>query len=244
MVQLDYESPDPRNRAARFARIKNRLVSVALAIGSLVVFAFGLIALQGRTMASTMFGDGFFAIVFAAIPAIIGFPILIGIAFLLRWVAERILKRPLRSRRYWPWLMPAVLGLGCVAGSFLLDRSPRKLLRDFPNMAAPASLSNFQYWWITLPGDSLYILRFDIDPAQFNGLLANHQFVQDSDAMDIREALKNDFPAGLVGSNIQMPRSPVITVYKFSTEGPPGLPHIIDVYTTADRHEVLVCGDN
>jgi hypothetical protein len=195
-------------------------------------------------MASTMFGDWFFAIALAAVPVIVGFPILVGVGFLLRWIVEGTLHRPLRRRRYWPWLAPALFGLGCAAASFLLYRTPRGILRDFPKIEMPASLSNFKCWRLTLPGDSLYILRFDINPTDFNKLLANHKFVQDSNAFDVHEALKGDFPVGLVGSNMQLPQASLAVVYKFSTESPPGLPHILEVYTTADRHEILICGDN
>jgi hypothetical protein len=220
------------------------LQSAVVASGPFFAFAFGLFALEGRTLASTLFGDVFFAVAFSIIPVVVGFPILVGIGFLVRLIAERLLKRRIPGRTYAPCLIPAVLGVACVGGSFLLDRSPRKLFHDYLNTDPPASLSNFQYWWDTLPGDTLYVFSFDLAPSDFNKLLANHQFVEDSNPEDIRQALKENFPTGLPGLNIQLPQAPLIIMYKYSTENPPGLPHIINVFTTEKRHQVVICGDN
>jgi hypothetical protein len=221
------------------------LKSAAIGTGSLFIFAFGLFAREGRTLASTMLGDVFFAAAFSIFYCVIAFPILVFVGFLLRLVLERLLKRQLPRRRYAPWLIPAVLGVGCLASSFLFDRSPRTLFRYYVNLDPPASMFGFQCWWITLPGDSLYILRFDMDPSEFNKLLVNHSFVQESNPEEIREALAQDFPTGLVGSNIQLPAAPLSVVYRYSRrDNLQELPHIVDVFATADRHQVVICGDN
>ena len=44
----------------------------AVAISGLLIFAFGLFALNGRSLASTLFGDVFFAVAFSLIPGVIG----------------------------------------------------------------------------------------------------------------------------------------------------------------------------
>jgi hypothetical protein len=223
---------------------RTRLGSGVVAISSLLLFAFGLFAIEGRALASTLFGDVFFAIAFSIIPFVIGCPILIGIGFLIRSIAERFLHRRIAGRKYMPWLIPAVIGLGCVAGSFLQNRSSRKLFHDFLNIDSPSSVSNFQYWWVTLPGDALYVFSFEIDPTEFDKLLANRQFIEDSDPENIGQALKIMVRPGQFGMNIQLPHATLIKMYKSSTEGPPGVPHTINVFTTEDRRQVVICGDN
>jgi hypothetical protein len=69
-------------------------------------------------------------------------------------------------------------------------------------------MSGFQYWWDTLPGDSLYVFSFEVDPSEFNKLLANHSFVQSSNPDYIGMQHRDNF-LGLrwAGMNIQLPRS-------------------------------------
>jgi hypothetical protein len=115
----------------------SRLQIAAIALSSALILDFGLFALWARTCTSTLFGNVLFSAAFSIIYSVLAFPILIGVGFLLRWTADRLLKRPLSGRTYIPWLIPAVLGIGCFACSFLQDRSPRTLFRNFLNMDPP-----------------------------------------------------------------------------------------------------------
>lgn len=137
-----------------------------------------------------------------------------------------------------------MVGLIGVVCSFLQDRSAAKLFGDYLNLKPPASVSNFHYWWTTLPGDSLFVFSFKLNPADFNKLLTNHAYVADSDPQDIAQELKDNFPRGLVGSSIQTPAVPVVVVFKYSKQDPTGLPHIVDVFATQARDQIVICGDN
>jgi len=238
-VKLEYAGASTRESG--IIKLRRFFGRSARVIISLFILFFGLFAWSGRSLASSLFGDPFFAVAFSLIPVGFGFPILVAIGFALRWIIEKVLKRPLPRRTYVPWLVPVILGLGCLAAAYLQDRSPRKLFADRLQITPPASLTNFDYWWTTLPGDSLYIFSFRLDPSQFNQLLANHPFVKDSDPQDIQQQLTSDIPPF---SGVRLPSVLLTTVYKYSTENPPGLPHIIDVFTTQARDQVVICGDN
>src|ERR1700683_2778483 len=144
----------------------------------------------------------------------LGFPVLIIFGFLSRFIVEKLRRQPLPGRKYLPWLVPAVIGLVGVICSFVLqDRSAAKLFGDYLNLTPPASVSNFQYWWTTVPGDSLFAFSFKLNPADFNKLLASHVYVADSDPRDIAQELRDNLPRGLVGSSIQIPHAPFVVVY-------------------------------
>lgn len=234
---------DPTSRA-RGRRWGSLLRFAAVATGSLLVFAFGLFAWNARFLSSSIFGDPFFAAAFSIIPLLLGFPVLMVFGFLSRFIVEKFRKKPLPVRKYLPWLLPALIGLIGVVCSFLQDRSATKLFGDYLSIKPPASVSNFQYWWTTLPGDSLFAFSFKLNPADFNKLLTNHAYVADSDPQNIAQELKDNLPRGLVGSSIQTPAAPIVVVYKYSKQDPTGLPHIVDVFVTQGRDQIVICGDN
>jgi hypothetical protein len=176
---------------------RNSIAPVGVAIISLLIYASGFIVYNARTLASAILDDALLAAAFSIIPVVIGFPLLVATSYLVRWIAETAIRRSLPYREYALLLAPSVIGVVCLTVSVLQDRSPRKLLREFINTDAPPSVSNFEYWWRTLPGDSLYVLSFKVNPTEFNKLLANHSFVEDFDPEHIREALRGYFHANL-----------------------------------------------
>jgi hypothetical protein len=242
-IQLQYAIPILRESG--FVKLRRFLGHAARAVASFCVLFFGLSILVGRPLASDMFsGPLFFAAVSSLIPAVLGFPVLIGVGFISRWIVEKVLKRPLPRRAYVPWLVPALVGLACFAATFLQDRSPQRLFTDRLHIAAPASVTNFDCFWTTLPGDSVYIFSFKINPSEFHQLLVNHPFVQDTDRYEVRQQLSSDI-SPMFG--VRLPPVSLTTVYTYSTAStgnPPSLPQIIDVYTNPAHDQVVIYGDN
>jgi len=238
-VKLDYASKE--NSLARW---QGFVESAGYAFLSLLILGFGLFALGNRLFSSSIFGDDpFFALAFSVICGALAFPLFIVIGFGGRRLAEKRLKRRFRQRGLVPWMAPVLGGLACFIAALCQSQSPASLFPDRLGAAPPASLSNFQYWSAIGPGDSMYAFSFKIDPAEFSKLLAVRAFAKDSNPRDIGQHLNFDLPPGW-DCSIGIPAAPLTTLYKYSTENPPGLPHIVDIYTTARRDEVLICGDN
>jgi hypothetical protein len=240
---LDYQSTT--TKTASSGKWRAFLNSLPLAVASLILFATGPIVLLGRVLASDLLSETtFIAAMFSIVVIAIGFPILVAIGFILRPAIEKSLGRQFSHRRFVPWLVPVFAAVICILASLFQDRSTRTLFHNRLNLAPPASLSNFKYWWATLPGDSLFAFSFSANPADFDKLLTNHTYVLDTDPQDIQNELRSNVPPNFVGSDLQLPSNPIVAVYKYSMEDGTGLPHIVDVFTTQKQDEVVIGGDN
>jgi hypothetical protein len=243
-IVLDYGSGGRAGRTAAMRRLRAICHFVAIVVGSLLLFVSGAFAANGRTISSGMFDDYFFAAALSVMDTVVAFPVLVGLGFLIRWIAEKRRRRPLPMRKYMPWAVPSVVGVVALCASFSFSRSPSKLLPEFTGINPPASLSNFQYWWDTLPGDSVYVFSFTIDPADFQKLLVNRSFTENSDPRYITQELLQNFCRNLPGQNVPLPASRLVKLYKHEKDDPSGLSHVVDIFTTADRRQIVICGDN
>ncbi len=110
-------------------------------------------------------------------------------------------------------------------------------------MEPPASISNLQVWWATLPGDSLFGFRFQIKPGDFVKLLGGRHFdvvPHELIPSEVEYKVQN-----LSSLGMPQPLAPLTVAFQYSVDGPPpGLPHIVEIFANDDRSQIVVYGDN
>jgi hypothetical protein len=220
------------------------------AIVSLLCFLFGAFANCASGMGSNLLAGapmaGAMTLFFLPI-LLVAFPVVVGLGFGLRAIIEVYGKRRLPARTIFPWSLPVVLGLVGAAPA-VWYYSPATVYHGFVGDPVPKSLADFHYWWQQVPGDDEYILRFKIDPKEFDGILSHHHFEKTIGAEQVRAALdKEDCALGdyrrSPGAFFSLPAEPLVQMYRFYADDN-GLPRIMNVYTNAARDTVVVFGDN
>jgi hypothetical protein len=229
---------DPKNVSRAMTAAKIALIGTA----SLLVFASGVYVNVAMASASSIRAGGWIAGAFTLVYVIVGFPLLVVIGFLVRFIGEWVLRRRLPFRAAFPWLIPMLLGVAGFATAFS-DRSPQTVYRVFLDEDAPGSLSSFQYWWTTVPGDQPFVFSFKLDPSEFNKIISRHGFIEDSDPDHIRDALHANFPSGMPGFHLSLPEMPLTKMYTFSDPPTTASQRFLYVLTTERRDTVVVCGD-
>ena len=98
-----------------------------------------------------------------------------------------------------------------------------------------------------LPGDNVFVLKFDLDPAEFGKLLARHKFKETSDkhkiAEGIREYFQSDGRSLAPGLDISLPKQTLVTMYHFE-QNEPGLAHYENIFTNRMHSVAIITGDN
>jgi len=216
--------------------------SAVVAFVAFLVCWLGLYAKIGLQLSSQLFGCPFFGGIFSLINVVVVFPIAVLVGFVVRLIAEFIMRRPMPARIVIPWLVPILFGLFAGATSYL-GRSPPVLFERFLDTPMPASVTGFEYWWTTAPGDVPFGLKFTINPRDFNKLLAGHEFIEMTRRDEIKMELGNWFNGGYFSPQIALPTSPLTHLYKHENAPGQGTPVIIVVLTTDRWDEVIVCGD-
>jgi len=229
---------------ARLRPIKKTLLLAALSLLSFAIVAFFDLALSAGSNIQS--GTGM-ALLFELFALPMFFPPLVGFGFLLRWVAERLLGHPIPRRNAVPWCLPTVAAIIGIA-SVLRQRLPGTAYHDWVSDKMPTSISNFQNWWQVLPGDTIFIVSFKINPSEFDQVLTRHQFQETTDSAQIQHQLldywdEKGSPRGL-GLHIFLPNSPLVHLYSYSETDSNSQPHMMYVLTNQPRDTVLVIGDN
>ncbi|CAN5391838.1 hypothetical protein BH10PLA1_BH10PLA1_19840 [soil metagenome] len=214
-----------------------------LAVIAFGMFWCGFFVNTSLKLSSQLFGAAFFAALFTTINVAFGFPIAMLAGFVIRWLAEKILRRPMPARIVLPWIIPIGVGLVACAMSFS-GRSGSALFQRFLDTAMPPSVTGIEYWWTTAPGDVPFALKFKIDPRDFKKLLVGHTFTEIKDREERKMELNRWFPsAGFFSPSVTLPALPLTRHFKYENEPGEHTPIIINVFTTDQWNEVIVCGD-
>jgi hypothetical protein len=196
-----------------------------------------------RDLESDLLGNWFFAVGFALIPAVCGFILLVLVALLARLVLVKLLHRPLQHPASRPLIAPLAVGVVIACVPLLQDRSITRLFHSYLGVGVPSSVHDFHYWWGTLPGDSEFVFKFKINPAEFDRLLACRQFARVTDRSQVDDAAGEVAAIFRNRQDLAIPGH-VPLIYEFNSQSPPGLPHIVKIFPSDNRDEVLIYGDN
>jgi len=223
--------------------MRAKLLSAILYIGAFIWLLSAIALYNERDLESDLPGNWFFAVGFALIPAVCGFIFLLLVAFLARLVLVKLLHRPLQHPASRPLIAPLAAGVVIACAPLFQDRSITRLFHSYLGVGAPSSVHDFHYWWGTLPGDSEFVFKFKISPAEFDRLLACRQFVQVTERTQIEDATREVTDIVRNGQDLAVPVH-VPLIYEFNSESPTGLPHIVKMFPSDNRDEVLIYGDN
>ncbi len=225
------------------SRLTSRLVSVAVYSFSLLTLIVAIALYIQRTLASDLSEHWPLAAGFAVIPALAAFLVLLAVGQATRKFIEKRLSRQLRHPLARLWVAPMFSSVVIVAISQLQDRSTNTLFQERLRIAAPPSMHDFHYWWGTLPGDAEFVFKFKIDSTDFEQLLAGKQFLQSigTDALD--DAARESASVRKKRPDLALPDR-FSTAYRFESSSPVESHKIVIVYTTTDRNDVLIYGDN
>lgn len=222
---------------------KNLLIAItSLVCFTSVSFIFWALSLGSNILA----GEGMASVVTLFLVPMT-FPTAAAIGYLLRFIAERLFRRKFSGWDIIPWVFPVAL---CIIGIAveLAYRSESAVYHNFVADDLPPSLSNFQYWWQQVPGDCLFVVRFNLNPSEFDKILSRRKFEETADADEMSTALHvyyaPDGSPGFKGLDISVPKSPLVRMYHYSDDEEHDVPHIMNIFTNEARDTVLIVGDN
>ncbi|HEY1684000.1 MAG TPA: hypothetical protein VGG19_04505 [Tepidisphaeraceae bacterium] len=220
--------------------------TLLLFCGSLICFTAALFIYLAYSAGSNLRAGSGLARIFLLFALPILYPILVAVGFAIRTVIELVIHRKLLRRDLLSWGFPTFATLIGIAW-----------LRPFPSSASvyrevvsdqvPKSMSHFQYWWQMLPGDNIFVLKFDVGPVEFSKILAHRTFSEISNKEQISEGLREYFPLDnrpvAPGLDISLPAEPLVTMYHFEQDEP-GLAHYENVFTNQQHNVAVITGDN
>lgn len=176
------------------------------------------------------------AIVFGATSAVLTFPVLVGIGFFLRWVAEMLLHRPLPYRTVLPWFVHLPLSVALLFST--IPDSPETLFRRYVADDVPHSLSDLRYWQTSGFNSSIVMMSFKLDPSEFSKVLSRHEYAESSESTGVSPPNLAGWARGRPDFPITLPAAPL--VYRYSYSKPtPSVGLRIRHYATKDKDQVI-----
>ncbi|HRJ11523.1 MAG TPA: hypothetical protein PK490_23525 [Prosthecobacter sp.] len=177
-----------------------------------------------------------YGVFFGSLIFVFTYPCWLAGGFVLRWLAELVLRRELPMRQYlpfWGHLPISMLLLATMPG----PPTPEGLIREYVADECPASLGDFGVWMQRGFGHQTLIMSYSLDPAEFPLLLKRHEFKESHDAAGVDLHPLDFIIRRVPGIPIQLPDAPLVWRYSHFKDQT----HLQQVnhYLTRDKARVI-----
>ncbi|MEK0449404.1 MAG: hypothetical protein RL088_1672 [Verrucomicrobiota bacterium] len=189
-------------------------------VTSFLFYAIAIIVGDAYAAGSTFRAGIGQALFFGRLFVVVTFPILVGVGFLLRWVAERLFHRPLPYRSVLPWLVHVPLSI--VFLSSAIPDSPKTLFRRYVADDVPQSLKEVRLWRTSGFGNSTVVMSFRIAPSEFSRVLSRYEYVEHKESETATPPILAHLAEGRLDFPILLPASPLVYRYSHLEPGPEG----------------------
>jgi hypothetical protein len=210
-----------------------------LLIGVVSLATYSAVVVVGDSFsAASSFRDGLsHALFFGPLFVVVTFPILVGFGFGLRWVIERLIRRPLPFRSIIPFAVLVPVSLSMLSSA--IPDSPKTVFRRFVADDVPESLSGLQFWKRSGFGNSTVIVKFKLNPEDFGKVISRYAYSEEELTSGHWIHPIDDLIRHNVAFPIQPSTKPASSVFRASRTLSNGARESVSHYVNEARDEVL-----
>lgn len=202
-------------------------------IGSFSLYFIAILIASTREL-GTNFSDEFsHAVLFSIFPAFLTYSALAGVGLALRWIAESILRRPLKRRTLYPWIVQFPISLLILYTA--IPKSPSEQFERYISSQVPQSLNDFHQFKTSGFSSSIVFMSYKLHPSEFPKVISRYTYKEEANSHGELPSEFKQYRDTRPNFPIPSPPTPLARYYSYYDNDN----HIITHYTTQEKDWVL-----